>query len=247
MFTLGLDSQFGTVQGVIQAAVDLKIFPDTVRKEFQTGAICLILCLMSMMFAHNAGNYVFTIYDNFCGSIPLLVIALFECVGVSYFYGLQRFSEDIQLMTGTRPGLFLCICWKYISPAIMVVILVSFFIKMFQGGLEYEAWDAESGSAVSLAWPWWCYILIALLIGMSLVWIPVVALLQACGLTILRKEKPAWFPVCELREDNNVEPHEISALEKVLLGWREDGGEGVCCVSAFPEEEEEEEPPSHPV
>ena len=37
LFTLGLDSQFGTVQGVIQAAVDLKIFPDTVRKEFQTG------------------------------------------------------------------------------------------------------------------------------------------------------------------------------------------------------------------
>ena len=37
MFTLGLDSQFGTVQGVIQAAVDLKIFPDSVRKEFQTG------------------------------------------------------------------------------------------------------------------------------------------------------------------------------------------------------------------
>ena len=35
--TLGLDSQFGTVQGVIQAAVDLKLFPDSMRKEFQTG------------------------------------------------------------------------------------------------------------------------------------------------------------------------------------------------------------------
>ena len=198
-----------------------------------------------MMFAHNAGNYVFTIYDNFCGSIPLLVIALFECIGVSYFYGLQRFSEDIQLMTGSRPGLFLCVCWKFISPAIMLVILVSFLIKMSQGSLEYEAWDAETGSAVNLGWPWWCYILIALLIGMSLVWIPVVALLQACGLTLLKKEKPAWFPVCELREDNNVEPHQISALEKLLLGWREDGGEGVCCVSTFPEEEEE--PASHPV
>ena len=37
LFTLGLDSQFGTVQGVIQAAVDLKLFPESVRKEFQTG------------------------------------------------------------------------------------------------------------------------------------------------------------------------------------------------------------------
>ena len=59
-----------------------------------SGSICLLLCVMSLMFCHNAGNYTFTIYDNFCGSIPLLVIALFECVGVAYFYGLQRFSED---------------------------------------------------------------------------------------------------------------------------------------------------------
>ena len=93
---------------------------------------------MSLMFCHNAGNYTFTIYDNFCGSIPLLVIALFECLGVAYFYGLQRFSEDIELMTGSRPGLFLCLCWKYVSPTIMTAILVSFFTKMIFGDLSYE-------------------------------------------------------------------------------------------------------------
>ena len=129
------------------------------------------------MFAHNAGNYIFTIYDNFCGSIPLLVIALFECIGVAYFYGLQRFSEDIQLMTGSRPGLYLCICWRYISPAIMTAILVSFFAKMYTGELSYEAWEAARGT-VQKAWPWWVYIVIAILIGMSIIWIPVVALLQ---------------------------------------------------------------------
>ena len=133
---------------------------------------------MSLMFCHNAGNYTFTIYDNFCGSIPLLVIALFECVGVAYFYGLQRFSEDIQLMTGSRPGLYLCICWRYISPTIMTAILLSFFAKMYTGELTYEAWDATTGSAVQKVWPWWVYIVIVILIGMSIIWIPVVALLQ---------------------------------------------------------------------
>ena len=211
-----------------------------------------------MMFAHNAGNYVFTIYDNFCGSIPLLVIALFECIGVSYFYGLQRsggdappspltwplfrFSEDIQLMTGSRPGLFLCICWKFISPAIMLLILISFFVKMFSGSLSYEAWDAETGSAVQLSWPWWCYILIVLLIGMSVLWIPLVGILQWCGLTVLKTEKAAWFPVEELREDNNVQPHKISRMERLVLGWREDGLEGVCCVSTFQEQVHQEDP-----
>ena len=143
-------------------------------------------------------------------------------------------------MTGTRPGLFLCLCWKFISPAIMIIILVSFFVKMFQGSLDYEAWSAETGSAVQLSWPWWCYILITLLIGMSVVWLPLLALLQCCGVTLLKAEKPAWFPVTELREDNNVLPHKISQVERLVLGWREDGMEGVCCVSTFQDQEDQE-------
>ena len=55
-----------------------------------SGIICLTCCAMSMMYAHSAGSYVFTIYDNFSGNIPLLVIALCQCVAVSYVYGLNR-------------------------------------------------------------------------------------------------------------------------------------------------------------
>ena len=36
LFTLGLDSQFGTLQGVVQCFVDLKLFPN-LRKEIPTG------------------------------------------------------------------------------------------------------------------------------------------------------------------------------------------------------------------
>ena len=32
---------------------------------------------------------VFTIFDDFSGNIPLLLIALFEVIGVVYFYGLR--------------------------------------------------------------------------------------------------------------------------------------------------------------
>ena len=46
--------------------------------------------VLSFAFAHGAGNYIFTLFDNFAGSVPLLVIALFECLAVSYVYGLKR-------------------------------------------------------------------------------------------------------------------------------------------------------------
>ena len=32
---------------------------------------------------------------------------------------------------------------------------------------------------------------------------------RACGVTLLRKEKDAWFPAEELRDDNNVQPHKV--------------------------------------
>ena len=98
-------------------------------------------------------------------------------------------------MTGSRPGLYLCICWKIISPAIMTAILVAFLLKMFFGDVDYEvhtqwtgykqslkiimqAWDAATGSAVKQTWPWWTYIMIVVLIGMSVMWIPFIALLE---------------------------------------------------------------------
>jgi solute carrier family 6 (neurotransmitter transporter, amino acid/orphan) member 15/16/17/18/20 len=43
-----------------------------------------------MGFAHGAGSYVFVLFDNFSGNFPLLIIAFFECIAVSYVYGLRR-------------------------------------------------------------------------------------------------------------------------------------------------------------
>ena len=32
---------------------------------------------------------------------------------------------------------------------------------------------------------------------------------RLCGFTLLRREKAAWFPTEELRDDNNVQPHKV--------------------------------------
>ena len=55
-----------------------------------SGGICFVCLIVSLIFAQRAGNYVFTLFDNFSGSIPLLIIALCECIAISYCYGLRR-------------------------------------------------------------------------------------------------------------------------------------------------------------
>ncbi|KAK3876072.1 hypothetical protein Pcinc_019084 [Petrolisthes cinctipes] len=175
LFTLGIDSEFGTLEGVITSVVDLKVFPN-LRKEILTAIACSVCCAISMAFAHGAGNYVFILFDDFSGNIPLLIIAFFECVCVSYVYGLKRFSDDIELMVGSRPHSFFLVCWKYVSPAVMLTILGSSIIQQVMNGSSYMAWDADKGVVKYENWPYWCWGLVAVLVLMSALWIPGIAL-----------------------------------------------------------------------
>lgn len=60
----------------------------------------------------------------------------------------------------------------------MLAILVASVIDMILSGAGYDAWDAESGSTVEKEWPLWCQLLIGVLICLSVLWIPTVAILK---------------------------------------------------------------------
>lgn len=129
-----------------------------------------------MCFAHGAGSYIFQLMDSFAGNFPLLIIAFCECVAVSYVYGLKRFADDIELMTGSRPHIYWMICWKYVSPIAMLTILFASFYDLATNGSNYPAWDASTGATNKVEWPHWCIVLAVFLILVSVLWIPIVAI-----------------------------------------------------------------------
>lgn len=67
--------------------------------------MCLICYVLSLIFANGSGNYIFTLFDNYSGNIPLLIIALFECIAVAYVYGVKRYVNDKHFIA-------LCTCIK---------------------------------------------------------------------------------------------------------------------------------------
>ncbi|CAL1291877.1 unnamed protein product [Larinioides sclopetarius] len=221
LFTLGIDSQFGTLEGVITSIVDMKLFPN-VRKEILTGLTCLLCFFLSLVFSQGGGNYVFTLFDNYSGNFPLLIVAFFECIAISYIYGLKRFSDDIELMTGQRPNCYWLFCWKYVAPAAMLTILTASFVQIATEGSSYEAWDKDLATTVTQEWPGWCHFVITFLILVAAIWIPLVAFLEACGIHLLPPEEPSWFPAEELREYHGLLPHKVTDLEKCLFRMKDD-------------------------
>ncbi|XP_037937409.1 sodium-dependent neutral amino acid transporter B(0)AT3-like [Teleopsis dalmanni] len=241
LFTLGIDSQFGTLEGVVTSLVDMKLFPN-LPKEWIVGALCLSCFIMSMCFANGAGSYIFQLMDSFAGNFPLLIIALFECLSISYIYGIRRFSDDIEMMTGSRPGIFWMFCWKYLSPCAMITILIASFYQLLTEGSSYPAWIASKGMTEKMEWPHWCIVIAFILILSSILWIPIVAILRLCGIKVVEDTDPAWFPEAELKEVHGIVPHEPTDIERSLFCFNMDGTEGMCCPKyGLPEKSLEEE------
>lgn len=89
LILLGIDSEFGTLEAAIGPLIDLKIFPK-LRKEFLTLLVAVILFLFGISMVSAPGFYVFQMFDDYSVTIPLLVIALFQCIGVAWVYGNNR-------------------------------------------------------------------------------------------------------------------------------------------------------------
>ena len=54
------------------------------------GLICLFSFTAALIFTLGSGNYWLEIFNTYVGSLPLLIIAFFEMMAVTYVYGIKR-------------------------------------------------------------------------------------------------------------------------------------------------------------
>uniref|UniRef100_A0A669CCK0 Transporter n=1 Tax=Oreochromis niloticus TaxID=8128 RepID=A0A669CCK0_ORENI len=143
------------------------------------GVTCFVSFIICLLFAQPSGIYWVTLFDNFAGSVPLLTIGLFEMIAVVYIYGIDRFNEDIKFMVGRKPSIFWQITWRFISPLIVLVILVFYLVTQAQKQLNYLVWDINSETfpaLTSIPYPSWIYAVIFLLAGVPSLVVPMYAL-----------------------------------------------------------------------
>lgn len=75
------------------------------------------------------GSYVILFLDEYGVSLSLMFIVICETVAVFWFYGVERFSQDIHQMLGFSPGLYWRICWLC-CPILMTVGSYFFYYEI---------------------------------------------------------------------------------------------------------------------
>ncbi|WAR14889.1 S6A13-like protein [Mya arenaria] len=138
LFTVGLDSQGGIYTLFMFCAVLIRSL--YVRAELHDPMILLIF---------KGGIYVLQILDWYCASIAVMFLAFLEVVGLSWMYGLQNFYNDIELMLGRSLSPFWGIFWRFITPAIILLIWIMNLVQLSPvtyGSYTYPGW------AVGIGW-----------------------------------------------------------------------------------------------
>ncbi|XP_034016308.1 sodium-dependent neutral amino acid transporter B(0)AT3-like [Thalassophryne amazonica] len=181
LFSLGLSSMFGNMEGVLTPISDLKVIPKWIPYEVQTGVVCFLCFLVGLIFALGSGNYWLEVFNSYVGSIPLLIVAFFEIIGVIYIHGIKTFSEDIYYMTGKKPSIYWKACWMVFSPLMLFVVLVFYVVVQAQKHPTYPAWNPHYDKFPKTEvkpYPDWVFAIIILLCVVPVLSIPLVAVIQ---------------------------------------------------------------------
>ncbi|XP_077363623.1 sodium-dependent neutral amino acid transporter B(0)AT3-like [Festucalex cinctus] len=179
LFSLGLSSMFGTLEGVLNPIRELNLVPKWIPLQLWTGIVCLTAFLISLIFTLGSGNYWVEVFNTYVGSIPLLIVAFFEMIGVSYIHGIKKFSDDIFFMTGKNPSLYWKMCWTVISPVMLMAVLIAFVALEAKNPPQFGTWNPKYElfpQTQPKPYPGWVVAFCVLLCTLPVAAIPIVAL-----------------------------------------------------------------------
>lgn len=152
LILLGLDSEFGTLEGAVTPIIgDLKMFPN-MRKEVFSGILSIILFICGIGFCSGGGEYMISVLDTYGMNIPILILALCECIAVGWVFGTDNMSLAIEDMQGTKPCKFFTICWKYISPGLLIIIFCITFVQNLLQAPKYTVWKGCTEEELDRPW-----------------------------------------------------------------------------------------------
>ncbi|XP_060080387.1 sodium- and chloride-dependent betaine transporter-like [Ylistrum balloti] len=127
---VGIDSQFGLLETIVSGLVDM--YPKTLGKHklLVLSILFLFYVVTSLIFASQAGVYVFKLIDWYIAAYCIFLGSLLECVVIAWLYGAERFSRDVELMTGRSVHILIRWSWYILVPIAMFISLILVMTNM---------------------------------------------------------------------------------------------------------------------
>lgn len=156
LLTLGLDSSFGGSEAILTALSDEFQWLRRHRELF-VAMLFTVYFVVGLASCAQGGAYVVHLMDRYAAGYSILFAVFFESITISYCYGVDKFSDDIESMLGFRPGIYWRLCWKFVAPIFLMFNIV-FGLVAYQP-LKYDDYE----------YPWpanfigWCVALSSIL------------------------------------------------------------------------------------
>jgi NSS family neurotransmitter:Na+ symporter len=142
LLTLGIDSAFSIVEGVVAGLRDKW----HITQERATLYFCIFGFLGGFIFTTGAGYYWLDIVDRWMNDYGLVVIGLLECIAIGWFYGTDKLRAYINEVSDFDVGLWWDIFIKWVTPLALGWAIVANVVKDVRepyGG--YPSWALVAG------------------------------------------------------------------------------------------------------
>lgn len=152
LYILGLDSEFALLENIITSLSDEIKLMRRHRLKFTIGFGCVFF-LCGLICVTRGGQYVFEIMDFYGGSIPLMFLAVFECIGLMWVYGYDNFAFDVYYMLERKSGFYWKLTWKFTAPVVLGFIIIASLIDyqpLHYGTYDYPTWADVVGWLLTL-------------------------------------------------------------------------------------------------
>uniref|UniRef100_A0A673JAP8 Transporter n=1 Tax=Sinocyclocheilus rhinocerous TaxID=307959 RepID=A0A673JAP8_9TELE len=198
--------QFAMVEVAVTFIMDgfgKKVLQVFKRKELIVLAVCSVGFLLGIPHITRGGIYVFQLMDHYTAVVSLMFLAFFEVLAITLIFGVRRLSIMLENMLGKKPNLFFRVCWQFLSPMLVLGILISSIVQYtparYGKSYTYPLWAEVVGWFISLV---------------SIIWIPLGALheLWTTEGSLLQRLKKSITPTIDLESVSEKPSGESIAL-----------------------------------
>lgn len=161
LFLLGLGTQVVAAEAITTAIIDeympvIKPYFDfKYTKELFSLINVFISFICGIPMITHGGMYIFQIFDYYAASRTLLFVGLFECIAISYFYGVKRYCKNLEQMWRFKLGPWLKVMWVFATPlftlGLIIMTVLSYEELSYNRTYKYPHWALMFGWCLSVS------------------------------------------------------------------------------------------------